>query len=435
MILLTYFLLFLPSAVCLFWAITLSLTSRNTRAFPQILAFMLACGLSLYLTMCFTIRDIPLGDVPILCLVNMLTAPCVLPLLVLYVRELRPGVHPFSIWDIIWMIVPAVLFTGDTVFYLLSDNRILASLVSESQTSGSAVLAVSESGPEHLFLLWEYRVLPGILLAMFVIYVVGYIALGFKERIRPGNYWDFLRGRIDISVFELQYALGGLLLAIFLIYGIWMSTGLFVMPQWLLGLMNVLMMLTLLLMGCVAMVAAQPRVKRPIFGGLSIAWPRFEDEEETDEKETEEGLLEPVASVVQDGEDDPTGIDRVMTLMNASWDDNSLLSRFQRLMLKEKLFLQPGLTLSDVADRLDSNKTYVSRMVNNTFGLGFPELLNTLRVDYAEQYILHHRRAHQEEIAHACGFMTASAFNNVFKKTTGYTPKMWMATYDRDHRP
>ena len=51
-------------------------------------------------------------------------------------------------------------------------------------------------------------------------------------------------------------------------------------------------------------------------------------------------------------------------------------------------------------------------------------------MDYAEQYIVAHRDAKQAEIATACGFISASSFNNTFKKVTGMTPKIWLATFD-----
>ena len=80
------------------------------------------------------------------------------------------------------------------------------------------------------------------------------------------------------------------------------------------------------------------------------------------------------------------------------------------------------------ADKLGTNKFYVSKLVNNAYNLGFPELINILRVDYAEQYILNHRDAKQEEIARECGFLSASSFNTTFKKVTGMTPKVWIAS-------
>ena len=123
----------------------------------------------------------------------------------------------------------------------------------------------------------------------------------------------------------------------------------------------------------------------------------------------------------------------IFSAVAKSWDDDSLLSRFERLMLRDQTFLEPGLTLSDIASRLHSNKTYISRLVNNTYNMPFPDLLNTLRVNYAKQYIVQHRDAKQQEIAAACGFVSASAFNNTFKKITGMTPRIWVATASRHH--
>ena len=132
------------------------------------------------------------------------------------------------------------------------------------------------------------------------------------------------------------------------------------------------------------------------------------------------------------GPDMPMINNHIFKAVSESWDEDSLISRFQRLMKDEQLFLQPRLTLDEVADRLHSNKTYVSKLVNNTYNLGFPELINILRVDYAEQYILSHRDAKQEEIAKACGFLSASSFNTIFKKVTGVTPKVWIFSMDKE---
>ena len=126
-------------------------------------------------------------------------------------------------------------------------------------------------------------------------------------------------------------------------------------------------------------------------------------------------------------------VENIMHTSAASWDENSLMSRFQKIMVEEQLFLQPKLTLADVAERLNTNKTYISKLVNNTYNLSFPELLNTLRIDYAEQYLLNHRDAKQSEVAQACGFLSASSFNNIFKKITGMTPKVWLVARDRQN--
>lgn len=109
-------------------------------------------------------------------------------------------------------------------------------------------------------------------------------------------------------------------------------------------------------------------------------------------------------------------------------EEDSLRIRFEDLIVSEQLFLKQGIRLADIATMLDTNRTYVSKIVNNTYNMSFSDYINTLRIDYAEQYILHHRDAKQSDIAAACGFPNASAFNNVFKKITGVTPKIWLAT-------
>jgi YesN/AraC family two-component response regulator len=113
--------------------------------------------------------------------------------------------------------------------------------------------------------------------------------------------------------------------------------------------------------------------------------------------------------------------------VSGTWDD-SLLARFQTLMRQERLFLQPSLSLGDVAERLHTNKTYISKLVNTTYGVSFPDFLNALRVDYAQQYLLEHREARQDDVAKASGFLSASSFNIIFKKVAGMTPKMWLAS-------
>ena len=109
-------------------------------------------------------------------------------------------------------------------------------------------------------------------------------------------------------------------------------------------------------------------------------------------------------------------------------DEDSLRIRFEDLIVTEQLFLKQGIRISDIAAMLETNRTYISRLVNNTYNMSFSDYINTLRIDYAEQYLLHHRDARQSDLAAACGFPNASAFNNVFKKITGVTPKKWLAT-------
>ena len=109
--------------------------------------------------------------------------------------------------------------------------------------------------------------------------------------------------------------------------------------------------------------------------------------------------------------------------------EESMDAAFEKLMLDKKLFLNRDLSLSFVAGSLRMEKNALADYMESTYGMSFISYLNMLRVDYAEQYILDHDDATQQEIAAACGFSSASAFNTAFSKLTGVTPKIWKARY------
>ena len=122
---------------------------------------------------------------------------------------------------------------------------------------------------------------------------------------------------------------------------------------------------------------------------------------------------------------------RVLSSVDESWRNDPLFERFRREVIDKKLFLHPGLSLQYVADVLGTNKTYVSKMVNKAFNIGFPELLNILRVDYAQQLLLSSPDAKQSDVATASGFLSASSFNIIFKRIAGQPPKLWLASNNR----
>lgn len=104
-------------------------------------------------------------------------------------------------------------------------------------------------------------------------------------------------------------------------------------------------------------------------------------------------------------------------------------TRFEKLLIGEKLFLQRDITLASVADSIGMTREELSDYMEATYGLSFSNYVNMLRIDFAEQYILDNDDATQKEIANACGFSGASAFNTTFSKITGVTPKIWKDRY------
>lgn len=111
-------------------------------------------------------------------------------------------------------------------------------------------------------------------------------------------------------------------------------------------------------------------------------------------------------------------------------DELALLEQnFEKCVLYDRMFLEQGVSLFDVAEKLGVKKGFLADYVGETYGMTFLNYISMLRVNYAEQYILNHPDATQKEIANACGYPSAPAFNAVFRKMTGITPKIWMDRY------
>ena len=92
-----------------------------------------------------------------------------------------------------------------------------------------------------------------------------------------------------------------------------------------------------------------------------------------------------------------------------------------RLFVVEKLYLTPGLKLSDVAKRVGTNRTYLSQYFNREGGTSFYDYVNSLRIDHAER-LLAETDCTQEKVAESSGFNSLSTFLRAFKARHNCTP-------------
>lgn len=96
-------------------------------------------------------------------------------------------------------------------------------------------------------------------------------------------------------------------------------------------------------------------------------------------------------------------------------------------MQTAKPYLQGDLRASDVAAALNISVNHLSQVLNTIQNQNFFDFINTHRVEEVKQRIADKRFAHLTILAIAldCGFNSKSAFNTVFKKTTGVTPSQY----------
>lgn len=106
-------------------------------------------------------------------------------------------------------------------------------------------------------------------------------------------------------------------------------------------------------------------------------------------------------------------------------EEVKLYFKLKVLLEKEELYLDPNLTLKNVADRLATNTKYLSQVVNNHSGKNFQHFINSYRVEESKTQIMdsNNKNFTLYGIALQCGFKNKSTFYKVFKEITGNTPR------------
>ena len=106
--------------------------------------------------------------------------------------------------------------------------------------------------------------------------------------------------------------------------------------------------------------------------------------------------------------------------------EDILTERLTRLMEVNKMYLNPRLSLGDVAQAIGSNKTYLSDYFNNTLHTSFYDYINTFRITEACRIIdamPEEGRKSMVKVAEMSGFNSKSTFNRYFLKVKGMSPR------------
>ena len=101
-----------------------------------------------------------------------------------------------------------------------------------------------------------------------------------------------------------------------------------------------------------------------------------------------------------------------------------LASKLLALMEREKLFLNPELTLRDLSQRLKVHYNHLSRIINERFGLSYNDFVNRYRIEEAKRLLADPAEKERSilDITLSSGFYSKSVFNTAFKKFAGQTP-------------
>lgn len=102
-------------------------------------------------------------------------------------------------------------------------------------------------------------------------------------------------------------------------------------------------------------------------------------------------------------------------------DFPQLKESLDNLFTEKKIFLNPTLTLNDVAREVGTNRTYLSEYLNNELNSSFFDYINMYRLNYACESLLNTDHT-LNTIAENSGFNSISTFRRYFNKRYGCTP-------------
>jgi YesN/AraC family two-component response regulator len=94
-------------------------------------------------------------------------------------------------------------------------------------------------------------------------------------------------------------------------------------------------------------------------------------------------------------------------------------------MESSKPYLEPELTLDQLASRLSLKPRILSQTINEILGQNFFDFINRFRIKEASRLLTNppDEKTTIQEIYYEAGFHSKSSFNTLFKKYTGLTPR------------
>jgi len=115
--------------------------------------------------------------------------------------------------------------------------------------------------------------------------------------------------------------------------------------------------------------------------------------------------------------------------------DTSEIKKYSKeldqIMIDDKLYLNPDLSLNDLASYIELPANYVSQLLNLGFQKNFSEYINTFRIkEFKERVLIEDNKGLTiMAIAYDSGFNSKTVFHTFFKKIEGITPNTYLKSH------
>jgi len=118
------------------------------------------------------------------------------------------------------------------------------------------------------------------------------------------------------------------------------------------------------------------------------------------------------------------------TYLSETKKDQTKLLKKQLVQLFEeiKVYKNSELRITTVSESLQTNRTYVSKLINEEFHMNFNEFVNKYRVEEAKKLLLENNLDlyTMQHIAEKSGFGSINSFTRVFKTIVGTPPSNYI---------
>lgn len=111
-----------------------------------------------------------------------------------------------------------------------------------------------------------------------------------------------------------------------------------------------------------------------------------------------------------------------------------LYERFRLMMEKDKPYLDPNLRVNTMAEKLFTNRSYLSQAIKFKSGMNFCQIVNQFRVREAMRVYAMDPKLSADQLAKRVGFNSQTTFNTAFRLNSGYTPSEWCREFRKKNR-
>jgi len=105
-----------------------------------------------------------------------------------------------------------------------------------------------------------------------------------------------------------------------------------------------------------------------------------------------------------------------------------LMEKITNLFKNERMHMNTKLTIQDVAQTVGTNRTYVSSIINQHYGVNFCTFVNNYRIEELELMLKKHPELTNQLLAEGCGFGSVDSLKRAVNAKTGLSVTQWKAS-------